>query len=109
MLIQRARFHSALAWGGTKMATLLFHGTTNADQSDPSTWLERHGAYLFGYAMFRLRDTTAAEDAVQETLLPLSQSGDGYQGLSSERTWLTGIMNPNIFDHYRILARVLQA
>lgn len=37
--------------------------------SDVSVWLERHGDYLFKYAVFRLLDTSAAEDAVQETFL----------------------------------------
>ena len=36
---------------------------------DPGRWLDDHGDYLFKYAVFRLRDDTAAEDAVQETFL----------------------------------------
>ena len=36
---------------------------------DPTVWVDDHGDYLFRYAVVRLRDETAAEDMVQETLL----------------------------------------
>jgi RNA polymerase sigma-70 factor (ECF subfamily) len=36
---------------------------------DAGVWLDQHGDYLFKFAVFRLRDTSAAEDVVQETLL----------------------------------------
>ena len=33
---------------------------------DPAVWVDEHGDFLFRFALFRLRDETAAEDAVQE-------------------------------------------
>ena len=72
---------------------------------DPALWLDEHGDYLFRYAMYRLRDTTAAEDAVQETLLAALQSCEQFGGRSSERTWLIGIMKHKIIDHYRRIGR----
>ena len=69
--------------------------------TEPTAWLERHGDYLYRYAMFRLRDATAAEDAVQETLLAALQAHFRYQRRSSERTWLVGILKHKIIDHYR--------
>ena len=48
---------------------------------------------------------TAAEDAVQETLLSALQGHDKYQGSSSERTWLVGILKHKIMDHYRRIGR----
>lgn len=68
---------------------------------DPSSWVDEHGDCLFRFAMVRLRDETLAEDLVQETLLSAIQSLDSYQGRSSERTWLTGILKHKIIDHYR--------
>ena len=55
--------------------------------------------------MFRLRDSNAAEDAVQETLLSALEAHDRYQGSSSERTWLVGILKHKIMDHYRRIGR----
>ncbi|HZE70878.1 MAG TPA: sigma-70 family RNA polymerase sigma factor [Pyrinomonadaceae bacterium] len=74
-------------------------------QLDPSMWLERHGDYLFRYAMFRLRDSDAAEDAVQETMLAALQAHRAYEGRGSERTWLVGILKHKIIDHYRRVSR----
>ncbi|HEX4901017.1 MAG TPA: sigma-70 family RNA polymerase sigma factor [Pyrinomonadaceae bacterium] len=72
---------------------------------EPAMWLEAHGDYLFRHAMFRLRDINAAEDAVQETLLAALQSHRAYEGRSSERTWLVGILKHKIIDHYRTISR----
>ncbi len=77
----------------------------NHASADPSLWLERHGDYLYRYALFRLRDASAAEDAVQETLLAAFQSYEGFAGRGSERTWLTGILKHKIVDHFRRASR----
>lgn len=77
--------------------------------ADPSLWLERHGDYLYRYALFRLRDSAAAEDAVQETLLAALQAYEGFAGRGSERTWLTGILKHKIVDHFRRASRESQA
>jgi RNA polymerase sigma-70 factor (TIGR02943 family) len=77
----------------------------NRVSTDPSAWLETHGDYLYRYAMFRLRNATAAEDAVQETLLAALQASNRYQGSSSERTWLVEILKHKIIDHYRRIGR----
>jgi RNA polymerase sigma-70 factor (ECF subfamily) len=68
---------------------------------DPTRWIDDHGDYLFRYAMFRLRNRDAAEDAVQESLLAAVQSHEQYQHRSSERTWLVGILRHKIVDHLR--------
>src|SRR5437773_9102249 len=72
---------------------------------DPARWLDEHGDYLFRYAIFRLRDAAAAEDAVQETLLAAMQARERFNGRSSERTWLVGILKHKIIDHYRKVGR----
>jgi RNA polymerase sigma-70 factor (ECF subfamily) len=83
------------------MSAILEHKVS----TDPTGWLERHGDHLFRYAMFRLRDAVSAEDAVQETLLAALQAHERYQGNSSERTWLVGILKHKIIDHYRRIGR----
>jgi RNA polymerase sigma-70 factor (ECF subfamily) len=66
--------------------------------------IEEYRAYLMRYALLQLRDPTAAEDAVQETLLAALQSAS-YAGRSSLKTWLTGILRHKIVDHVRRQAR----
>jgi len=72
---------------------------------DVSAWVDEHGDYLFRYALMRLRDETAAQDAVQEALLAAIQSLGSYSGKASERTWLTSILKHKIYDRFRKAVR----
>jgi len=72
---------------------------------DPADWLVEHGNYLYRYALVRVRDSAAAEDLLQETLLAGMKSYQSHQGRSSERTWLVGIMRHKVVDYFRRLAR----
>lgn len=80
-------------------------GTAPHKSSDVSVWLELHGDYLFKYAVFRLRDTSAAEDAVQETFLAALKAHEKFEGRGSERTWLVGILKHKVTDHFRRMTR----
>ena len=75
---------------------------------DPGRWLDEHGDYLFKYAVFRLRDDNAAEDAVQETFLAALKAYRQFEGRGSERTWLVGILKHKVVDHFRRLGREAQ-
>ena len=66
---------------------------------------EKHRPQLLRFALLQLRDATAAEDAVQETLLAALQSADRFAGQSSVRTWLVGILKHKIVDHLRRQSR----
>ena len=72
---------------------------------DPTDWLGDHGDYLYRYALVRVRDATAAEDLLQETLLTAMGSCEAHEGRSSERTWLVGIMRHKVIDYFRRVAR----
>jgi RNA polymerase sigma-70 factor, ECF subfamily len=67
--------------------------------------LERHRPYLLRFALLQLRDRSAAEDAVQETLLAAIQGASRFAGQSSVRTWLVGILKHKIIDGIRRSAR----
>lgn len=67
--------------------------------------LEQHRSYLMRYALLQLRDATAAEDVVQETLLAAIEGMDRFSGKSTVRTWLTGILKHKIIDLVRRQAR----
>lgn len=71
---------------------------------DPAR-MEEYRAYLMRYAMLQLRDPTAAEDAVQETLLAALQTATRYAGRSSIKTWLVGILKHKIIDLHRRQSR----
>jgi RNA polymerase sigma-70 factor (ECF subfamily) len=78
---------------------------TPSKSPDAGIWLDQHGDYLFKYASFRLRDSSAAEDVVQETFLAALKAYEKFEGRGSERTWLVGILKHKIMDHFRRTAR----
>lgn len=63
-------------------------------------WLNEHGDYLYRFALARLRNPHQAEDVVQETMLAAIKS-QNFQGESSSKTWLTGILKHKIIDLQR--------
>ena len=75
---------------------------------DAATWLEEHGDVLYRYALVRVRDSSVAADLVQETLLAAMIAADSFQGASSVRTWLVGILRHKLLDFFRRTAREVQ-
>ncbi len=74
-----------------------------ADQKrlEPSTWVTSFGDYLFSYALLKVGRRETAEDLVQEAFVSALKAKDTFKGDSSEKTWLTAILNNKIIDHYR--------
>ncbi len=68
---------------------------------DPQAWVQRHGDYLYRYAVSRVRRGEAAEDLVQETFLSAWRARKNYEGRASERSWLTAILKRKIIDWIR--------
>lgn len=73
--------------------------------SNPETWIDRYGDYLFRFAISRVRNGSVAEELVQDTLVAALQARERFAGKSSERSWLTGILKHKIIDHFRKMAR----
>jgi len=73
----------------------------NHHMSDPETWLEQYGDYLYRFALARIRDRAAAEDLVQETFLAALHARENFKGRSSVTTWLAGILKHKIIDLIR--------
>lgn len=65
----------------------------------------RHRADLLRIARFQLRDGHTAEDVVQETLLAALGAMARYEGRSSVRSWLIGILKFKIVDALRAQMR----
>ena len=68
---------------------------------DPAIWLDEHGDYLYRYAFLRTRDSSAAEDLVQETLLAAMRSCQKQEQPAFERSWLQGILRQKLVEHFR--------
>lgn len=79
--------------------------TTDEEQAgpriDPRAWVERHGDYLYRYALAKVRRADAAEELVQETLLGAWRGRAGFAGQASERSWLTAILKRKVIDWVR--------
>ncbi len=72
---------------------------------DPTLWLERHGDFLYRFALSKIYERSLAEDLVQETLLAALGSRGNFANNSAERTWLAGILKHKIADHFRRITR----
>ncbi len=68
---------------------------------EPERWVESYGDYLFRYALMRLRDKGAAEDAVQETFLAALRNLHQFDGRVEVKYWLRGILKNKIVDSIR--------
>ncbi len=79
--------------------------TAGENLSKPDDWVAEYGDYLFRYAIVRLRNSEAAEDAVQETFLAALKARDSFSKRSSPKTWLVGILRHKIVDHIRKQSR----
>jgi RNA polymerase sigma-70 factor, ECF subfamily len=56
---------------------------------------------LIGFAVRAVRRRDVAEDLVQDTYLAAWQGVRGFEGRSTLRTWMVGILSRKIVDHYR--------
>ncbi|MDW7709266.1 MAG: sigma-70 family RNA polymerase sigma factor [Deferrisomatales bacterium] len=79
-----------------------------ASGTDVARWVAEHADDLFRYALSRVGDRETARDVVQETFLALVK-GAGFEGRSSPRTWLIGVLRHKIADHFRRAAQTPEA
>ena len=63
--------------------------------------IETHRRYLMRIAQLQLRDGDLAQDVVQDTLVAALTGAAGFDGRSSLKTWLTGILKHKIVDAIR--------
>ncbi len=82
---------------------------TPSPLSDPESWPDLYGDYLYRYALLRTREPGTAEEMVQETFLAALQARGRFAGQATERSWLIGIMKHKIVDHFRKTLREMPA
>lgn len=64
-------------------------------------WLDEYGGGMYRYALTRLGQSHAAEDAVQETLLAAAAAEPCERSRAQERAWLYAILHNKTVDHVR--------
>jgi RNA polymerase sigma-70 factor, ECF subfamily len=97
---------TAIAIGAFNMnTTAKFAVNVESSVTTPDDWVEAHGDYLFNFAIGQLRDASVAEDLMQDTFLAAFKARGGFSAMSSERTWLVGILRHKIYDHLRHACR----
>lgn len=67
----------------------------------PEKWVENYADILYNFAIKRVNNEDIAQDLVQETFLGGLKSKEGFDGNSSEKTWLFAILKYKIIDYYR--------
>lgn len=67
----------------------------------PEKWVILYGDYLYSLAMMKTGNRETSQDLVQETFLSAVRAKDTFNGLSSEKTWLTAILRNKVIDFYR--------
>lgn len=67
----------------------------------PEKWVTLYGDYLYSLAMMKTGSRETSQDLVQEVFLSAIKAKDTFSGRSSERTWLTAILQNKVIDFYR--------
>ncbi|MCX2573186.1 sigma-70 family RNA polymerase sigma factor [Pedobacter sandarakinus] len=79
----------------------MLNSTLETQVLKPQLWVAHYSDYLYGYALSRINDPELAMDLVQDTFLAALQKVEGFEGKSTEKTWLTAILKYKIIDVYR--------
>lgn len=72
-------------------------------------WLDDYGEALYRFALSRVGNADDAADLVQDTLLAAFTARDRFEGRSTVRTWLIGILVRRIAQFRRERARGARA
>ncbi|WP_179402835.1 RNA polymerase factor sigma-70 [Burkholderia guangdongensis] len=79
---------------------------SHAAYDDPA-YLAQLRRDLLRFARLQLRDTDAAEDAVQEALAAAWTHSSDFAGLSAHKTWVFGILRNKLIDSLRVRQRMV--
>lgn len=75
--------------------------TTSSKQDTLNTWVDLYTSKLLHWAKAKCGDEFTSEDLVQDTFLVAFEKFENFKGNSSPITWLFGILNNKINDHFR--------
>ncbi len=77
------------------------HADPTIQKLSPQHWVNNYADYLYCFALARINDVELAKDLVQETFLSALEKVAGFEGRSSEKSWLTAILKYKIIEIYR--------
>jgi RNA polymerase sigma-70 factor (ECF subfamily) len=66
-----------------------------------ASWVDIYTPKLYQWALQKCRDQSLAEDLVQDTFLAAFEAFEKFKGDSKPLTWLFGILNNKLNDHFR--------
>ncbi len=79
------------------------------DISNPATtvkcWVDLYSDKMYSWTFYKTNSKEIAEDLVQDTFLVAIQSLSKFEGKSDPKTWLFGILNNKIAEHWRKVYR----
>lgn len=74
-----------------------------------SNFFMAYNEEMLSYAINKLNNKEIAQDLVQETFLSAFEGFESFNKKSSSKTWLYGILNKKIADHFRRLQRIVNS
>lgn len=69
------------------------------------SWVTSYSDKMYSWALYKTNSKETAEDLVQETFIAAFQSFEKFEEKSEPKTWLFGILNHKIADHFRKVYR----
>ncbi len=69
------------------------------------SWVDAWSDKMYSWALYKTNSKETAEDLVQEAFMAAYQSFSKFEEKSSPKTWLFGILNHKIADHFRKVYR----
>lgn len=64
-------------------------------------WVALYSDELYSWACYKINDSEASKDLVQDTFLAAFKGLDSFKDDSNPKTWLFSILNNKVIDHYR--------
>ena len=69
------------------------------------SWVEAYSDKMYSWTLYKTNSKETSEDLVQETFIAAFQSFEKFEEKSEPKTWLFGILNHKIADHFRKVYR----
>lgn len=76
-----------------------------SDQSELTSWIRTYTRDLISWAFHKTSDLQTAEDLVQDTFVVAAETLAAFRNESHPKTWLIGILNNKISEHFKYRAR----
>ena len=73
----------------------------NQETLDPTNWVDKYSDEMYRFALLRVKNEGDIDDILQNTILAALQAKDTFEGRSTEKTWLFGILKNKLMEYYR--------